>query len=590
MASKEGLSLLPKRAKNSPTSDNDTVIESLRKESIDAAITDIQVKQNELHSALTDRNEKKINETLKLFESKSSSDSRSAWNLVKELSGKKSSTQNFITGEDRLKIWKNHFEKLLNNTPNVISENDEIVKVFDEINEIRKGDFDIEELSKALNQMKNGKAPGTDSLPVEFWKIEELKQPLLDFCNATYNDNRPNEWGLLKLVPVPKKGDLTKPDNYRGISLAQTASKIFNRLILNRIRPAIDKVLRPNQNGFRENRSTSSHLLALRRLIEELRNHNQEAVFVFIDFKKAFDSIIRDKMFLILEAYGIPTETVNAIRTMYRDISCIVSTSDGDTYPFNIVTGVLQGDPLAPFLFIICLDYAMRSSIVDSDGIVLKRHRSRRHPQQVLSDLDFADDIALIEATIVKAQDLLLRVETACQSVGLFLNAKKTKFMVVNSNETTPIRSSDGSDIEKVDDFKYLGGFTKTEKDLNTRLGQAWGALNALTNVWKADIDNKIKVKVFKQTVESILLYGSESWALSKSLTKSLDGKYTRMLRAVLNIPPNTRISNKCLYDKLQPISIIVRKCRLALAGHVARRNVPASQLLLWSPDSKKKV
>ena len=143
------------------------------------------------------------------------------------------------------------------------------MKVFDKLEDIRKGDFDIEELTKAVNQMKNEKAPGTDSLPVEFWKIKELRQSLLDFCNTAYNENRPTKLGRLKLVPVPKKGDLTKPDNYRGISLAQSASKIFNRLILNRTRLVIDKVLRPNQNGFRENRSTSSHLLALRRLIKE---------------------------------------------------------------------------------------------------------------------------------------------------------------------------------------------------------------------------------------------------------------------------------------------------------------------------------
>ena len=132
---------------------------------------------------------------------------------------------------------------------------------------------------------------------------------------------------------------------------------------------------------------------------------------------------------------------------MYKDTSCIVSTPDGDSDPFNIVTGVLQGDPLAPFLFIICLDYAMRSSIIDSDGLVLKRQRSRRHPPHVLSDLDFADDIVLIEATIAKAQDLLKRVETACQSVALFLNMKKTKFMTVNSNDTTPLRPTDSSEI-----------------------------------------------------------------------------------------------------------------------------------------------
>ena len=225
---------------------------------------------------------------------------------------------NFITGEDRVDIWKNHFQELLNNVPNVI-DNSEITKVFDEFATIRKGDFDMVELNKAIKQMKNGKAPGTDSLPIEFWKIEELKDPLLEFCNASYRGQRPTEWGILRLVPVPKKGDLSKPDNYRGISLAQTASKIYNRMILNRIRHSIDKVLRPNQNGFRENRSTSSHLLALRRLIEEIRNHNQDAVLVFIDFKKAFDSVIRDKMFKILEAYGISSETVNAIRKSYKD-------------------------------------------------------------------------------------------------------------------------------------------------------------------------------------------------------------------------------------------------------------------------------
>ena len=81
MANKEGSNLLPKRAKGSPTLDNDTEIDGLRKESVSAAIPDIQARQKDLHAALADRDEKKISETLKLFESKSSSDSRSAWNF-----------------------------------------------------------------------------------------------------------------------------------------------------------------------------------------------------------------------------------------------------------------------------------------------------------------------------------------------------------------------------------------------------------------------------------------------------------------------------------------------------------------------------
>ena len=114
----------------------------------------------------------------------------------------------------------------------------------------------------------------------------------------------------------------------------------------------------------------------------------------------------------------------------------------------------------------------MHSSIAGSDGIVLQWHKKTPSVSSH-SDLNFADDITLVEVSIAVAQDLLLRVTTACQSVSLFLNAKKTKFMMVNSNDTTPLRSSDRSDIEKVDNFKYLGGFTKTASDLNTHQGQA---------------------------------------------------------------------------------------------------------------------
>ena len=96
---------------------------------------------------------------------------------------------------------------------------------------------------------------------------------------------------------------------------------------------------------------------------------------------------------------------------MYVNTSAVVVTPEGTTNEFTIDTGVLQGDPLAPFLFIICLDYALRSSISNTDGLTLKRRRSRRHPATVLSDLDYADDIALLEDNIIAAQDLLLRVE-----------------------------------------------------------------------------------------------------------------------------------------------------------------------------------
>ena len=105
---------------------------------------------------------------------------------------------------------------------------------------------------------------------------------------------------------------------------------------------------------------------------------------------------------------------------------------EGNTDIFQVNTGVLQEDPLAPFLFIICLDYTLSTSIFPPDGLTLKRKGSRRVPPEKLAELAFADDIALMEDTINKAESLLHKIETATQKIGLFFNASKTKVMYFN--------------------------------------------------------------------------------------------------------------------------------------------------------------
>ena len=137
-------------------------------------------------------------------------------------------------------------------------------------------------------------------------------------------------------------------------------------MLLNRIRPEIDPILLKNQNGFRQNRSTRGQILTIRRIIEGVRSKNLHETLLFIDFAKAFDSIHCGKMKNILSAYGIPTETVEAIMILYRETRSMVRSPDGDTPYFEITTGVLQGDTLAPFLFIICLDYVLRKSLDDN--------------------------------------------------------------------------------------------------------------------------------------------------------------------------------------------------------------------------------
>ena len=181
---------------------------------------------------------------------------------------------------------------------------------------------------------------------------------------------------------MQKKGDLGLAKNYRGITLTSIAAKIYNAILRNRIEPKIDNILRKNQNGFRRNRSMASQILNIRRILESVRAKNLQAILIFVEFTKAFDSLHRRKMEQILLAYGIPKETVAAITILYRNIKVKIRSPDGDTEYFDIVAGVLQGDTLAPYLFIICLDYVLRTSIdkIRENGFELTKKRSRRYP------------------------------------------------------------------------------------------------------------------------------------------------------------------------------------------------------------------
>ncbi len=123
------------------------------------------------------------------------------------------------------------------------------------------------------------------------------------------------------------------------------------------------------------------------------------------------------KMVIIVRAYRIPEELVQAIDDMYQGTKAKVLSPDCETDAFTISSGVLQGDTLAPYLFIIVLDYALLKAIQgreEEQGFCLKKRRSRRVGPEVITDLDFLDDIALLSEQIRQAQILLTGVEVEC--------------------------------------------------------------------------------------------------------------------------------------------------------------------------------
>jgi|TARA_B110001454_G_scaffold215734_1_gene237708 exonuclease III len=515
-----------------------------------------------------------------------------AWKVVNEISGRKSKPSITIKGgsaTNRLTNWVGHFEKLLGQPPPTTGGNPSLpfTKVSEPL-DISTETFTLEELYVVLKSVKINKTPGLDNIPAIIWKEPSFHSTLLDICNDVFkNHTAPSPWLTSGILPFPKKGDLSCPSNYRGISLTALAAKIYNKLLLNRISPKVDPILRRNQNGFRKGRTTIAQVLSLRRIIEEMRNHNKEVTICFVDFKKAFDSINRDIMFQILPLYGIPEAVVQAVKALYTNTRAKVISPDGETDLFNISAGVLQGDTLAPFLFILVLDYALRISLdsLNSKGILLQNRRSSRNPAKYLTDLDFADDLALTSQTIADAEALLHSLESAAAAVGLICNESKTEFITTSLSEQS-IKSLSGKEIKKVEDFKYLGSsIMNSDQDFKNRKGMAWSACNKLDKIWQSDMHNSIKIKLFRATVEPILLYGSETWTLTTKQMKRLDGTYTNLLMRVQNIHWKQHATLDQIYGNLPRVSNKLSQRRVQFAGHCFRaEDEVVSSLVLWKP------
>ena len=287
----------------------------------------------------------------------------------------------------------------------------------------------------------------------------------------------------------------------------------------------------------------------------------------------------------ILLAYGLPKETVAAITILYRNTKVKVRSPDGDTEYFNIVAGVLQGDTLAPYLFIICLDNVLRTSIdkIRENGFELTKKRRRRYPAKTITDADYADDIALLANTPNQAETLLHSLEQAAAGIGLHVNAHKTEYMCYK--QTGDGTTLDGASLKLVDKFTYLGSsVSSTEKDIDTRLTKAWTVIYRLSIIWKSDLTDKRKRSFFQAAVVSILLYGCTTWTLTKRLEKKLDANYTGMLRAILNRSWRQHPTRHQLYGHLPPITKTIQIRRTRHAGHCWRsKDELISDVLLWT-------
>ena len=186
------------------------------------------------------------------------------------------------------------------------------------------------------------------------------------------------------------KKDLRDCSNYRGIMLLSTPGKVLNRVLLERMKEAVDPKFRDQQAGFRRNRSCADQIVSLRMIMEQSLECNSPLYINFIDYEKAFDSVDRETVWKLLRHYGVPEKIISLIRCTYQDMSCRIAHAGQLCESFEVKTEVRQRCLLSPFLFLLVIDWIMKTTT-----------RGRNNGIQwtlwtQLDDLDFAGDMAVL--------------------------------------------------------------------------------------------------------------------------------------------------------------------------------------------------
>nr|KAG5701649.1 hypothetical protein BaRGS_019338 [Batillaria attramentaria] len=435
------------------------------------------------------------------------------YQVTKKLAGKFQETDKPVkdknghpltTTEEQLKRWAEHFRELLNRPiletpPDIPPAETELPINCDKPSKAK--------IRKVIMTLKNGKAAGPDELPAEAIKADTdgrqhaaqpIQQDLREGRSTSPVERRDchqaaKERGTQGLQQLPRYHAPVSP------------GKVLNRVLLERMREAVDPMLRDQQAGFRRNR----------------------------------------RVWKLLRHYGVPRKIISLIQCTYQDLRCRIAYAGQLSESFEVKTGVRQGCLLSPFLFLLVIDWTMKTTTAGrKNGIQWTLWTQ-------LDDLDFADELALQSHSHSQMQEKTTCLEATSAGTGLKINRKKTELMKINTTANTPVTVG-GERIREVESFVYLGsvvdGKGGTDRDITARIGKARAAMVMLKNIWASKvISTRTKIRIFNSNVKSVLLYGRETWRTTKTVKQKIQTFFNTCLRRIFK----TRWTEKIQYEEL---------------------------------------
>ena len=370
------------------------------------------------------------------------------------------------------------------------------------------------------------------------------------------------------------------------------AYKLYADILNRRLRAIAENLIGEEQMGFRRGRSCMDAVFTLKQIIEKNREYNCETHMAFIDWQKAFDNVLRARLWDVMLKKGYPKHLVAAIAGAYTNTDIIVMFGNNEkTEKIKINKGVRQGCPMSPTLFNIYTDEILNiwNQNVDS-GIQLCNN-------VFLNSLLYADDTVIIFNSEDKLQYALFKLNKIGLDFGMKISPHKSKVMAFRGK--WPIRCKivlDDQALDQARDFSYLGcriSFVE-EDDVNEKLAKFSAVCGSIRRAIGRKTRQDTQLKFYRTMAIPLIAYGSEAWVPNRRTESRIQAAEMRFLRAIKGYSRLDHIRNENIRADLrvEPLLETLKRNRRNWSSHLLRMPRDRLPILAWEyqPDGKRGV